>query len=817
MAADAERHRITRQLETARGRSHRLEQERTRHAHRNLIYWQNQHNSGFLYDPHINYSQAANIGEFNKACRFCNALTWEKEPPGICCASGKVSIAPILEAPEPLRSLISENSPQSRNFLRNIRAYNSAFQMTSFGGNEIREGAYMPTFKIQRQIYHLIGSLLPPPGQPPSFLQIYFVGNDQDQLERRRNLFQDLEPDVLAELQTMLKSNNSYLLSFKSALETLPLDLPDLKIVIRADRCPAGEHPGRYNDPTVSEVAVLVVGDPSDNRDIILNSREDGLKRIYETHRSYDALQYPLMFCRGEDGYSFDLKHVDPNTREPTNKKTSSWEFYAYRIMENDANHIHHFKQLLNQYLVDMYEKVESERLLYVRTHQKELRAENYIHLQDALIRDDNVEQMGRKVILPSTFTGGPRYMHSRTQDAFCYVRKFGRPDLFITMTTNPKWLEITNVITEMQTAQDRYDIVSRVFHLKLQSLMTVLTRGLPNPEDDPILSDIVKTHMLHGPCGAFNVRQRRLPCMKEGHCSKRYPRPFVKETTMADNGYPTYRRRAPEDGGQQVLIKVGNEDIAMDNRWVVPYSPVLSRMFETHINVEYCSSVKSIKYICKYINKGTDQATFSMVDTDEIQTYQSGRYICSSEAVWRLLSFPIHERYPSVMHLEVHLPDEQNVYFQPNNVRDRMEQDTTLIAFFNLCQTDAFARTLLYNEVPSYYTYTKQRGWSRRRRGTPVPGHPDVRQDSCIGRVYTVHPNSSERYYLRLLLHTVRGPTSFDDLKTVDGELQETFQSACRALGLSEDDVCWEATMREAAVADSPSKLRDRSRSHIF
>lgn len=88
------------------------------------------------------------------------------------------------------------------------------------------------------------------------------------------------------------------------------------------------------------------------------------------------------------------------------------------------------------------------------------------------------------------------------------------------------------------------------------------------------------------------------------------------------------------------------------------------------------------------------------------------------------------------------------------------------------------------------------------------MPGHPDVRQDSCIGRVYTVHPNSSERYYLRLLLHTVQGPTSFDDLKTVDGELQEIFQSACRALGLLEDDVCWEATMREAAVADLFSVL---------
>ncbi|XP_054285654.1 uncharacterized protein LOC129002107 [Macrosteles quadrilineatus] len=858
VAADSERHRVNRVVESDAERQTRIARERTRHVERNLTEWRDTHNSGFQYDPFTRYSEAANIGDFDKVCRFCHALSWSKEPRGICCASGKVSIPSILEAPEPLRTWISDESPQSRNFLRHIRAYNSAFQMTSFGGNEIREGPYMPTFKVQGQVYHLIGSLLPPPGLPPSYLQIYFVGDDQVQLQRRQSLFQDLDHDMLAALQNMLQNNNAYLLSFKTTLETFPVDSPDFKIVIRADRRPAGDHPGRYNEPTVNEVAILMIGDPSDHRDIILNSREQGLKRIYETHRSYDALQYPLMFCRGEDGYSFNLYHVNPVTKQPTTKKTSSREFYAYRIMvrEGEANHIHKFKQLLNQYLVDMYAKVESERLLYLRTHQKELRAENYIHLQDALRRDDNVEEMGQKIILPATFTGGPRYMHSRTQDAFCYVRKFGRPELFITMTTNPKWIEITSVIGERQSAHDRYDVVSRVFHLKLNCMIAVLMKGqiygsvrcymysvewqkrglphahiliwleesippnridqvisaeLPNPETDPELADIVKTHMLHGPCGAFNVRQRKLPCMKDGHCSKRYPRPFVNETATGDNGYPTYRRRSPDDGGHHVLIRVGNDEIPMDNRWVVPYSPVLSRTFLTHVNVEYCSSVKSIKYICKYINKGSDQATFAVSnDTDEIKMYQSGRYICTSEAVWRILSFPIHERFTAVLHLEVHLPNEQRVYFQPGNVRERMDQSTTLLAFFNLCQTDAFSRTLLYNELPYYYTYSKQRGWSRRRRGQPVPGHPDVRQDPCIGRVYTVHPSCSERYHLRLLLHTVRGPTSFEDLKTVDGVLHPNFQSACRALGLLEDDACWEGTLAEAAVSDSPTKLRD-------
>lgn len=135
-----------------------------------------------------------------------------------------------------------------------------------------------------------------------------------------------------------------------------------------------------------------MVGEPSDRRDIVLHSRER-FKRIYETHRSYDALQYPFMFCRGEDGYHFNLNHKDPIFGQQTNTKTSSREIYAYWIMmrEDEANHIHQFKQLFIQFLVDMYAKVESERLLYLRTHQKELRAESYVHLQDALRREDSV------------------------------------------------------------------------------------------------------------------------------------------------------------------------------------------------------------------------------------------------------------------------------------------------------------------------------------------------------------------------------------------------------------------------------------------
>ena len=78
---------------------------------------------------------------------------------------------------------------------------------------------------------------------------------------------------------------------------------------------------------------------------------------------------------------------------------------------------------------------------------------------------------------------------------------------------------------------------------------------------------------------------------------------------------------------------------MTIDNQWVVPYCPLLSKMFKAHINVESCQSVKSIKYVCKYINKGSDMAVYEVQDStrDEVAQYQTGRSVSTPEAAWRI------------------------------------------------------------------------------------------------------------------------------------------------------------------------------------
>ncbi|GFY08003.1 uncharacterized protein LOC104236095 [Trichonephila clavipes] len=260
---------------------------------------------------------------------------------------------------------------------------------------------------------------------------------------------------------------------------------------------------------------------------------------------------------------------------------------------------------------------------------------------------------------------------------------------------------------------------------------------------------------MIHGPCGAFNNNSS---CMSDGKCTKRYPRKLVSDTITGNDGYPLYRRRSVEDGDKSVVLKVQNIDIEVDNRWIVPYLPLLSKTFKAHINVEYCNSVKSIKYICKYVNKGSDMAVFGVGNVaaplDKINQYQLGRYISSNEAVWRIVSFPIHERRPTVVHLAVHLENGQRVCFTADNERARalVPPATTLTAFYSLCQDDLFAKTLLYSEVPKFYTWNAStKKFQRRKQGKAVEGHTNLYSSEALGRLCTC---SSEQY--RMLLSKI-------------------------------------------------------------
>lgn len=91
-----------------------------------------------------------------------------------------------------------------------------------------------------------------------------------------------------------------------------------------------------------------------------------------------------------------------------------------------------------------------------------------------------------------------------------------------------------------------------------------IISTEFPNPNEDPVLFDVVKTHMVHGPCGALNANS---PCMRDGLCSKRYPRGRTDQTITREHGYPLYRRQLPQQGGFSIEIRLRGQPIIVDNR----------------------------------------------------------------------------------------------------------------------------------------------------------------------------------------------------------------------------------------------------------
>ncbi|KYQ52386.1 ATP-dependent DNA helicase PIF1, partial [Trachymyrmex zeteki] len=251
--------------------------------------------------------------------------------------------------------------------------------------------------------------------------------------------------------------------------------------------------------------------------------------------------------------------------------------------------------------------------------------------------------RIGKIIILPSTFIGSPRNMLQNYQDAMAIVDKFGKPNLFITMTCNPNWREIVENLLPFQQALDRSDICARVFNIKKNYLI-----------------DLIVKQKFFGEVAAYvyviEFQKRGLPHV---HILITLKQNYKITTVNIVDKYISAETPDP------------------------PYCPKLSMVFNCHINIEIVSSIKSVKYLYKYI------------------------------------------------------------YFRTN-----------------------------------------------------------------LFSIY-ISPTQLELFHLRLLLLTIKGATSFQNLKVVNGETHQTFPAACLALGLIEDDEEWNRAMNEAVKWMMPQQLR--------
>jgi hypothetical protein len=265
------------------------------------------------------------------------------------------------------------------------------------------------------------------------------------------------------------------------------------------------------------------------------------------------------------------------------------------------------------------------------------------------------------------------------------------------------------------------------------------------------------------------------------------------------------------------LFVKKGG--LKLDDRWVVPYNMTLLKKYQAHINVEWCNRTSFIKYLFKYVTKGADcskaylqrikrgHSTPYDKDTDtinEVKEYLDCRYICEQDACWRIFGYDIHRHYPAVERMPVHLPNENFVTFKAKAKVGRLVDTeflkrTMLTQWFVCNQISPEARLLTYPQFPSKWIWDQRdRKWYKRRQ-----------QHGKIGRLHYVHPSAGERYYLRMLLLTVKGATSYEDLRFHNRRYHTTFKEACKSRGLLSDDLEWYNAFDEAAAWATSAQLR--------
>ncbi|OAD68801.1 hypothetical protein PHYBLDRAFT_150391 [Phycomyces blakesleeanus NRRL 1555(-)] len=539
-------------------------------------------------------------------CRFCGAMMWAHEKNSrsslrssmfsMCCNKGKHVLPQIEPTPTGIAELLNYRTRDRKKFLENIQSYNSTMSFTSLGakidtsvGNNIN-GAY--NFWIHGTICHRIGSILPVTESDithTKFAKIY-IYDSAAQIDQRQYHSSQLERSVLEKIQSILMETNPFVHLFRTMnqISWEKRQSIDLTLHLVAE----GPQDQRwYNAPTASEIAVLIMNnEEGTSRDIVLHTRANFQQNINEYHQSYDALHYVLLFPHGEDGWTID----------------------ASSLSEEHVTHLLYlFGHLFQQYIVDMYTKVEHNRLYFITSNQNCLHVDLYSGIQDAVIHNDcNLANLGKKAILPYSFIGSLWYMAQLYQDSMSIVRRFGKPDLFITFTCNSKWPEITNSLLAGQKANDRPDLCSRrgLSHVHILLILQpqdkpktiedfdkIVLAEIPDPETEPLAYETVKQCMMHGPYGK---KYPKASCMKNGICSKNYLKKLCNETS---------------NGHDRAIVCVQ----------LMPTNSAPQQQQE-HVN--------------------------------KVNEFLDARYVSDSEAWWRIFSFKLHQEYRSHQRLSIHL-----------------------------------------------------------------------------------------------------------------------------------------------------------------
>ena len=777
-------------------------------------------------------------GSMDKICPHCAARFFDSENFN-CCSHGNVDLPLWRPPPEPLLSMLDNEQ-----FRLRIRGYNCALSLGSSVFEDLTKAHGPATFKMAGRSWRLLPTAVYPSTGPKKFAQIYSLPVNEA-TDRRTSVFANqnrapLRRDWLASLHSMLLECNSLVRSFVQSVDSGQ----DWQVNVGALEV-SQPHAVAANETMIG----LLVNGGGLRHSIVVPQHDAGSRLIIvpDLDPYYQPLHFVLLFPFGDPQWGLHLSRSNSDNRKRKRgcPPITLFDYMKFHLQRRAAQtvSIHDFGRLFEEWFVDSFLQSENQKLQYLKHNQGLFRRDRCSAIRQQLNMGVPPRQMGSPAThLPSSFVRGYRYYRELYADAMTLPANYGGIDYFLTFTTNPSWPEIVGN-SGLKNGMNSPDLYCRVFYIKMRALLCDVIingvlgvveayawsvefqqRGLPHmhacfimrSEDKPHRPEIVDRivaaqlpdaavdlpyfravtkHMMHGPCGVHNPSHY---CMQHGQCRFDYPKRLQAATSIPQDGYTKLARPLG------VSVDLGN--FQADNGWVVPHNRYLLMKYDAHINVECSSSIAVVKYMFSYIYKGTKSSSATVRNSsDEIQIFSDGRITSAAEAMWHVLGFETHKQLPTVQRLGCSMPDDPDVLFdgskEPLEVEqvaaDALEAPSHLKSWFALNAIDAFARSLTYLEIPTYYVWDQSnRKWTRRKIKLKV-----------LGRMYPIDPSNREAWALRVLLLHSRGCISAANVRTVCGEERATFLDAAVAAGLIDDDMEYYKCLRSMHLA--PHSLR--------
>nr|GEZ95854.1 DNA helicase [Tanacetum cinerariifolium] len=237
------------------------------------------------------------------------------------------------------------------------------------------------------------------------------------------------------------------------------IDVPEFKI-----RLYNAEGRRGYELPTSNTLGAIVFDSGltcTTYFDVVIQHRDGPAQRVNKLHPSYMSSQFPLLFIYGQSGFHTELK-LRPADGSGKAKRVTMLVYYQYQLYHRHNSYNLTFKggRLFQQYVVGVFCCIEQNRLDFIRKKQSDISGDYLSGLYDAILRGErDGYEVGGRIILPMSFTGGPRYMYTHYLDALAICRKLGNPQFFITFTCNVNWPEIKRLCM----IQDKRDLTSGI------------------------------------------------------------------------------------------------------------------------------------------------------------------------------------------------------------------------------------------------------------------------------------------------------------------------------------------------------------------